>query len=125
VRRYPRLLWEEPAGRALAAELAKALRAAGPFALVLGREQGTRSDYVLAGSLARFEHRPTATPPHVTAALTLTLTRGSDRRVLMSASYAGEEPTGTSTPEAMVRAFSRLAGRLIAEAVAEIGGLRL
>jgi cholesterol transport system auxiliary component len=124
VRRYPRLLWEEPAGRALAAELATALRAAGPFALVLGRGQGARSDYVLTGELARFEHRPTATPAYVTAELGLTLTRRSDQQVLMSASYAGQEPTGADTAEAMVRAFHRLAGRLIAEAVAEIGRLR-
>jgi cholesterol transport system auxiliary component len=121
VHRYPRLLWEQPPGRALAAELATALRAAGPFELVLGARQPARSDQVLGGELVRFEHHPTAAPPYVAADFTLTLVRSSDRKVLMKARYQGQERTDAATPEAMVRAFSRLTNRLIGEAVTQIG----
>jgi cholesterol transport system auxiliary component len=121
VQRYPRLLWEEPPGRALAAELVTALRAAGPFELVLGWRQRARNDYVLRGELLRFEHRPTATQPYVAAAFTLTLLRASDRGVLMNQRFSGEEPTDGETPKAMVSAFNRLSGRLISEAAVEMG----
>jgi cholesterol transport system auxiliary component len=121
VYRYPQLLWEEIPGRALAAELAAALRAARRFEVVLDSQQRARSEYVLGGELVRFEHRPTAPRPHVAVEFGLTLVRSSDRRVLMSERYRGEEPTEATTPAGMVRAFNRLSRRLVAEAVAEIG----
>jgi cholesterol transport system auxiliary component len=123
VRRYPRLLWEEPPGRALATELATALGDTGPFQLVLGPRQRARGDYILSGELARFEHHPTATPPYVAAELTLTLLRSGDRGVLLNQRFSGEEPTDGETPMAMVSAFNRLAGRLISRAALEIGRL--
>jgi cholesterol transport system auxiliary component len=123
VRRYPQLLWEVPPGRALAGQLVAALRAAGPFELVLSSQRRVRGDYVLSGELTRFEHLPTSAPPHVAADFTLTLVRNADRRVLMNRRYLGREPAGAGTPAAMVSAFNRLAGRLTAEAAAEIGRL--
>lgn len=124
VRRYPQHLWEEPPGRALAAELVAALRATDLFQFVLGAEQRSRSDYLLGGELARFEHRPTTPQPRVAADFTLTLMRGSDRRTLLTKRYQGEEPTDGATPEAMVRAFNRLSTRLIGEAVSDLSRLR-
>jgi cholesterol transport system auxiliary component len=124
VQRYPTVLWEEPPGRALAARLVDALRAAGLYRFVLSPEQRVRGDYVLGGELTRFEHRPTAVPPRVTADLTLTLMRSGDRRSMLAKRYAGEEPAAASTPEEMVRAFQRLADRLVAEAVADLTRLR-
>jgi cholesterol transport system auxiliary component len=121
VQRYPQLLWEEPPGRALAAEMIAALREGRAFGVVLGTEQRARADYALGGELMRFEHRPTAIPPHVEAEFSLTLTRNSDRRALLNRRYQGDERTDAPTPEAMVRAFNRLASRLIGEAVADIG----
>lgn len=120
VQRYPNLLWEEPPGRALAGELAQALRAAELAKLVLTAGPGTRSDYQLGGELLRFEHQPTALPPRVEASFTLTLIRERDRRTLFFREYAGIEPTEESSPDAMVRAFRRLSGRLISQAVRDL-----
>jgi cholesterol transport system auxiliary component len=124
VQRYPQLLWEEPPGRTLAAELTAAIRGAGLFKLVLGSEQRARNDYVLGGTLERFEHRPTAANPRVVVDFTLTLVRSSDRRPLLNKRYRGEEPTNAPTPEAMVQAFNRLSARLISDAFADLNQLR-
>ena len=124
VRRYPLHLWEEPPGRALAAELVASLRAAGFFEFVITPAQRTRSDYVLGGELARFEHLPTAAPPRVLADFTLTLMRGNDRRSILSKRYRGEEPTQGPTPEDMIIAFNRLSGRLIRKVVEDLRDLK-
>jgi cholesterol transport system auxiliary component len=120
VQRYRQLLWEEPPGRALAAGLVAAMREARLFAQVIIPAQRARTDYLLGGEVTRFEHRPTDRPPRVHAELTLTLLRSDDRRALVAKRFAGEEPTGAETPEAMVEAFNRLSGRLLAEALQDI-----
>jgi cholesterol transport system auxiliary component len=124
VQRYPNHLWEEPPGRALAAQLVEALRAAGLFQFVLTPAQRVRTDYVIGGEVTRFEHHPTAAPPRVAADFTLTLMRSGDRRSMLAKRYVGEEPAAANTPEEMVRAFNRLAGRLIGEAVQDLERLR-
>ena len=124
VQRYPNHLWEQPPGRALAAQLVEALRAAGLFQFVLTPAQRVRTDYVLGGEVARFEHHPTAVPPRVVADLTLTAMRSGDRRSMLAKRYTGEEPAAFNSPEEMVRAFNRLAGRLIGEAVQDLERLR-
>jgi len=124
VQRYPNHLWEEPPGRALAAQLVEALRAAGLFKFVLTPAQRVRTDYVLGGEVARFEHHPTALPPQVVADFTLTLMRSGDRSSMLAKRYAGEETAAANTPEEMVRAFNRLAGRLIGEVVQDLQRLR-
>lgn len=122
--RYEDLLWEEAPAGALAGALADALRTAGVFRFVVVPAERARADLLLGGRLTRFEHLPTAEPPRVAAALTLVLTRADDRRVLMTRTYAGEEPLAASTPEAMVEAFARLGARLIALAVRDLQSAR-
>lgn len=123
IRRYDLLLWEEPAGRAIAGALALALEAAALFEFVVLPAQGSRADFVLGGNLERFEHLPTAERPTVTADFTLTLVGGRDRRPLFSRRYQGTEPTAGQGPEDLARAFNRLAGRLIGQAVQDIADL--
>jgi cholesterol transport system auxiliary component len=91
---------------------------------VVSASDPARADYLLSGELLRFEHRPTDAPPHVIAAMTLTLVCGHRREVLVAGSYAGEEPNavgadGRTRPQAIVAAFNRLTGRLIGQAVAD------
>jgi len=124
VKRYNQLLWEEPPGRALAQELASALREARLFDHVITPAQRARTDYLLGGEVTRFEHLPTDRPPRVRAEFTLTLLRGDDRRSLVAKRYAGEEPTDDDTPQAMIRAFDRLSARLLGEVVQDLQSLK-
>lgn len=124
VERYAELLWEEVPARAIADDLTAALRSAGVFEHVITAGDPARADYLLTGELQRFEHRPTDSPPHVSAELSLTLVRGKGRSVVVARSYVGEEPNavgpdGRTTPDAIVAAFNRLSGRLISQAVAD------
>jgi cholesterol transport system auxiliary component len=124
VQRYNELLWEEVPARAIADDLAAALRAAGVFEHVITAGDPARADYLLTGELQRFEHRPTDAPPRVLGELSLTLVRGKGRQVLVAKTYRAEElvatsPAGRTTPEAIVAAFNRLAGRLISEVTAD------
>jgi cholesterol transport system auxiliary component len=128
VQRYGELLWEEVPARAIADDLTAALRVANVFEHVITAGDPARADFLLTGELQRFEHRPTADPPHVFADLNLTLVRAKGRQVLVAGSYVAEEPAavgpeGRTTPEAIVAAFNRLAGRLIGEVVADIQAL--
>ncbi|NBC14853.1 MAG: hypothetical protein GVY09_16275 [Gammaproteobacteria bacterium] len=133
VQRYGQLLWEEVPARALADALAAALRAAGVFEHVITAGDPARADFLLTGELERFEHRPTDMPPHVLGQLSLTLVRGKGRQVLVAKTYSAEEPVSVgpadrTTPEAIIAAFNRLAGRLIGQVVADAqamsGGLQ-
>jgi cholesterol transport system auxiliary component len=128
VQRYGQLLWEEVPARAIADDLTAAMRAAGVFEHVITAGDPARADYLLTGELQRFEHRPTDDPPHVLGELNLTLVRGQGRQVLVAATYLAEEPVavtadGRTTPEAIIDAFNRLAGRLIAEVLADAQAL--
>jgi cholesterol transport system auxiliary component len=125
VNRYQELLWEEPPGRALARALASALRSASLFGVVTTPAQRVRTDYRLTGEVIRFEHLPTDRPPLVRVEINLTLVRGDDRRSFLSRQYSGEELTDESTPRGMVRAFNRLSGRLLSEAVRDLQSIRL
>lgn len=125
VQRYNLLLWEEPPGRSVAANLAAALRAARVFEFVITPAQRSRADYILGGELDRFEHLPTAAPPHVAADFSLTLMHGADRRSVFSRRYQGQEAIEqAASAESMARAFNRLAGRLIGDAVRDLQSLR-
>ncbi|WP_295881101.1 ABC-type transport auxiliary lipoprotein family protein [uncultured Thiohalocapsa sp.] len=124
VQRYGQLLWEEVPARALADDLAAALRAAQVFEHVITAGDPARANFLLTGELQRFEHRPTDDPPHVLGELSLTLVRGQGRQVLVAKTYRAEElvavgPEDRTTPEAIVAAFNRLAGRLIEQVVAD------
>jgi cholesterol transport system auxiliary component len=121
--RHHDLLWEEPPARAVSQNLADALREAGIFAFVVTLADRSRADWLLQGELTRFEHRPTDQPPKVTAAFNLTLVRNSDRTSRFSKTYAGDEPTAGTGPEAMARAFNRLTARLIEQVVRDIQAL--
>jgi cholesterol transport system auxiliary component len=122
--RYRNLLWEQPPGVALAGLLADGLRAVDLFELVILPDQRARTQYLLEGELARFEHQPTEQPPQVTAEFSLTLVRTRDRSPLATRRYAGTEPVPNATPVAMAEAFNRLTGRLVGEAVRDLAGLR-
>lgn len=124
VQRYNLLLWEEPPGRSIARDLVAALRGTQLFELVVTPAQRGRGDYILRGEIDRFEHLPTAAPPKVAADFKLTLLRGSDRRPLFSRRYQGQEVTQDASPEDMARAFNRLAGRLVGDAVRDLQSLR-
>ncbi len=132
VQRYAQLLWEEVPARALADDLTSALRAAEVFEHVITAGDPARADYLLTGELQHFEHRPTDDPPHVLGELSLTLVRGKGRQVLVARSYRVAEPVasgpdGSTTPEAIVAAFNRLAGRLVSEVATDMqaAGARL
>lgn len=120
VQRYEDLLWEEPPGRALSAALIAAFRAARIFEFTVSIADRARPDFMLNGVLDQLEHRPTASPPQVSAAFDLALIANSNRETRFSKTYSGTEPTAASTPEAMVRAFNRLAGRLLTQALADL-----
>ena len=120
VQRYNELLWEEPPAGAIADALVAALRAARSFDNIIVAGDPARANYLLTGELLRFEHRPTDSPPGVSAEFTLALVDARSRELLVSSTYSGFEPTaerpsGLTTPEAMVAAFNRLTGRLIGE----------
>jgi len=118
--RYERLLWEESLPRALARHLADAIASARLFALVLTPADRGRADFILNGEVETFEHWPTATPPRVTGALSLTLTRAADRHTLLHRRYQDEAQVQGSTPEAMVAAASRLADLLADQVVRDL-----
>ncbi|MFP4076740.1 MAG: ABC-type transport auxiliary lipoprotein family protein [Halochromatium sp.] len=120
VQRYDDFLWEAAPGQALAEALISALRTTNTFAYTVSIADRARADFMLNGELTRLEHRPTADPPSVSLALNLTLIAGDDRATRFSQAYSGTEPTRSSTPEAMVRAFNRLSGRLLSEAVRDL-----
>lgn len=115
IQRYDKLLWEQPPGRAMTEALITGLRNARVFEFVVAIADRADPDLLINGMLSRFEHLPTADPPQVAVAFNLTLV-GNDRQTRFSKTYDGTEPVGASTPEAMVRAFNRLAGRLLTAA---------
>ena len=136
VQRYNEFLWEEVPARALADDMLAALRAGKVFENVITAGDPARADYLLTGELARFDHLPTGwppgasiglstdrsggLPPGVSVEFSLALVDARSRRLLVSKTYSGFEPTATdaegrTTPEAMVDAFNRLSGRLIGE----------
>jgi cholesterol transport system auxiliary component len=122
VQRYNEFLWEEVPARAIADDIVAAMRAAQVFDSVVTAGDPARADYLISGEVLRFEHLPTARPPGVSAELSLALVDGKTRRLLVSKTYSGFEPTaasadGRTTPEAMAAAFNRLTGRLISELV--------
>ncbi|MGB5732971.1 MAG: ABC-type transport auxiliary lipoprotein family protein [Thiohalocapsa sp.] len=128
VQRYNEFLWEEVPARALADDIVAAMRAGRVFDNVVTAGDPARADYLLTGDLSRFEHLPTAQPPGVSAELSLALVDGRTRRLLVSRTYSGFEPTtndpdGRTTPEAMAVAFNRLSGRLINELVRDAQSL--
>lgn len=128
VQRYNELLWEEVPARAIADDIVAAMRAARVFENVVTAGDPARADYLITGELSRFEHLPTASPPRVSVELSLALVDGSTRRLLVSKTYSGFEPTavnadGRTTPEAMAAAFNRLTGRLIGELVRDAQSL--
>lgn len=118
--RYNTRLWEDTPGRAMAGGLGTAVRTAGLFEYVVTVADRARADWLLSGELERLEHLPTDQPPRVVAEFTLTLVGGQTRAVVFSGTYAGEEPTSASTPEAMAAAFNRLTGRLLTGALADL-----
>ena len=120
VQRYDDFLWQEVPGRAISGALIAALRASRVFEFTVSIADRARADFMLNGELDQLEHRPTADPPQVRAAFNLALIAGSDRKVLFSKTYSGTEPTTASTPEQMVRAFNRLTGRLLTQAVEDL-----
>lgn len=120
VQRYDDFLWESTPGQALAEALISALRTTNTFAYTVSIADRARADFMLNGELTRLEHRPTADPPAVSLAMTLTLIASHDRATRFSHTYSGSEPTRASTPEAMVSAFNRLSGRLLSEAVRDL-----
>jgi cholesterol transport system auxiliary component len=124
VQRYNLFLWEEPPGRAIAANLARTLRKTALFEFVVTPAERSRADYILGGEVDTFEHLPTEGQPAVAASFSLTLMSSADRRSLFSRRYQGQEPTRGEGPEAMAQAFNRLAGRLIGEAVGDLKAQR-
>ena len=120
VQRYDYLFWDPAPGRALAETLIDTMRSAGAFQYVISVADRAQADFMLNGELTRLEHLPTADPPQVIAAFSLTLIASHNRSIQFSRSYSGREPTSASTPEAMARAFNRLIGRLLSQAVDEI-----
>lgn len=120
VQRYDDLLWQEVPGRAISGALIAALRASRAFEFTVSIADRARADFMLNGELDQLEHLPTADPPQVRAAFNLALIAGSDRKTLLSKTYSGAEPTAESTPEQMIRAFNRLTGRLLTEAVDDL-----
>lgn len=120
VQRYDNYLWELPPGRAIADALISALRSARLFQYVLSITDRADAGLTINGELTRFEHHPTAPTPFVEAAFSLTLVVGEDRATRFSKTYVGQEPTGQSTPEAMIRAFDLLSARLLAEVVRDL-----
>ncbi len=145
VQRYNEFLWEEVPARAIADDMLAALRAGRAFENVVTAGDPARADYLLTGELTRFDHLPTGwpagglpsgpmdqpadpstdLPPGVAVEFSLALVDGRSRRLLVSKTYSGFEPTGAdaagrTTPEAMIAAFNRLSGRLIVELVRDI-----
>jgi cholesterol transport system auxiliary component len=120
LQRYDRLLWDEVPGRAMAEALIAALRGAGAFEYVVSVADRAQADFMLNGELTQLEHLPTANPPQVSAAFSLTLIASNNRSIRFSQSYSGREPTIASTPEEMARAFNRLTGRLLSQAIEDI-----
>ena len=142
VQRYNEFLWESVPARAVADDMLAALRAGRVFENVVTAGDPARADYLLTGELTLFDHLPTGWPagglpsgamdqplrrstrlsPGVAIEFSLALVDGRNRRLLVSETYSGFEPTaadatGRTTPEAMVAAFNRLSGRLIGELV--------
>jgi cholesterol transport system auxiliary component len=120
VQRYDDLLWEETPGRAISAALIAALRAARVFEFTVSIADRARPDFMLNGQINQLEHLPTASPPQVRAAFNLALIANSNRETRFSKTYSGTEPTAASTPEEMIRAFNRLTGRLLTQALADL-----
>jgi cholesterol transport system auxiliary component len=125
LQRYTYHLWAEPPAAAIASSLAAALRDARLFAFVISPGQRARADYLLTGELLRLEHLPSARPPQVAAEFHLTLVDGYDRKPLAAHRYQGTEPTGPADdPAAAAKAFNRLLGRLLSEAVRDLQAQR-
>lgn len=124
VQRYDSLLWAEPPTRALAAALVGAIRSAGLVEVVAVAADQARFDLMLGGEVTRFEHLPMERPPRVAGAINLVLVRAPDRAALASRQYAAEEPVVGDTPDAMAQAFNRLTGRLMAQVVGDLRGLK-
>jgi cholesterol transport system auxiliary component len=120
VQRYEDLLWEEPPTQSLANALVAAIRAARVFEFVVVPADRARADYLLGGEVERFEQLPTDQPPRVAIRFRLALVRADHRGSMASQDYGGEEPVDAATPQAMVAAFDRLSGWLIAEAVRDL-----
>ncbi|MEA3640216.1 MAG: ABC-type transport auxiliary lipoprotein family protein [Lamprobacter sp.] len=120
VQRYHDFLWETLPGQALTEALIAALRTANLFTYTVSIADRARAGFMLNGELTRLEHWPTADPPAVSLTFNLTLITGNTRATQFSRDYSGTEPTTANRPEAMVRAFNRLSGRLLSEAVRDL-----
>lgn len=120
VQRYDHFFWDPAPGRAIAETLIDTVRSGGIFQHVISVADRAQADFMLNGVLTRLEHLPTADPPQVIGAFNLTLIASHNRSIQFSQSYSSREPTSVSTPEEMARAFNRLIGRLLSQAVDDI-----
>jgi ABC-type uncharacterized transport system auxiliary subunit len=121
VRRYAYHQWVDPPPLMLQVALANALRLAGVAGTVVTSDERLRPDYELGGRILELERR-LDDPPRVALELELSLTRRSDRALLLQRVYREERPAESGVPDA-VRAFDQALGALLRRLVADLAEL--
>jgi ABC-type uncharacterized transport system auxiliary subunit len=119
VRRHAYHQWVDPPPLMLQVALASALRGAGVARAVVTSDQRARPDFVLGGRILRLERRLDG-PPRALLELELSLTRESDRALLLQRVYREERAAEGAAVADAVRAFDAALGALLERLVADL-----
>jgi cholesterol transport system auxiliary component len=113
VQRYHYRYWADAPAVLIQDRLAESLRQAGIADYVITPAERAKADWILSGTLLRFEHHPYTRPPAVVVELELGIVRSECRESVFLKRYSVQEPASNHQIEQAIPAFERALTRLI------------
>lgn len=121
VKRYHFHYWADAPAAMIQDRLVESLRHAGIADYVITPAERAKADWLLSGSLLRFEHHPDARPPAVVVALELGIVRADCRYPVFLQRYSVQEPAANNQIDQAIPAFERALTRLIDQFLQDVG----
>jgi len=121
VQRYHYRYWADAPAVLIQDRLVESLRQSGIADYVITPAERAKADWLLSGSLLRFEHHPYARPPAVIVELELGIVRSDCRDPVFLKRYAVREPASNNQIEQAIPAFEHALTRLIDQFLQDAG----
>ncbi len=123
VRRHTYHQWIDSPTLLIQRQLVEFLRGAGAAPQVVTRETRVKPDLVIAGQLLELQQIQGGGEPHVVVGMELSLTRISDRELLVHETYREQRPTGGVEIPAAVESFGAALGAIFERFLADVEAL--